>query len=102
AIIGVLILVLGELVLLHFRSKKLNRQKFEALMQGQTKSSVKRVPEGEIGISADVVESILKRLSKFENSKRFLEPDLTIGKMARMCNSNTKYVSRIIMHYKNK
>lgn len=46
--------------------------------------------------------SILKKLNQFEENKGFLQNDLTLPFLAKKCNTNTKYLPKIINHYKHK
>lgn len=47
-------------------------------------------------ISAETEARILKRLSSFERSERFLRKDMTIGLLSAQLNTNSKYLSEII------
>ena len=40
--------------------------------------------------------------SKFEQNKKYLEKDVTLMKLASFLNTNTKYVSKIILRYRDK
>lgn len=51
-------------------------------------------------ISAETEERILKRLSAFEKSEKFLKKDFTITILAGQLNTNTKYLSEIIKKHK--
>src|SRR5690606_33139412 len=48
------------------------------------------------------VQSMLKQLEKFEKERKYLEKDWTLVKLAALFNSNTKYLSAIVHHYRNK
>ncbi|WP_269225664.1 helix-turn-helix domain-containing protein [Flavobacterium eburneipallidum] len=41
-------------------------------------------------------------MEKFEQDNKFLEKDLTLVKLSAAFNSNTKYLSKIIYHYRDK
>ena len=45
--------------------------------------------------------NILKQLEKFEQDKKFLQQDWTLVKLAAAFDSNTKYLSQIIYHYRD-
>lgn len=53
-------------------------------------------------LNPEVVQSILQKLEKFESRKKYLERDLTLVRMATMLETNTKYLSKIISHYRCK
>lgn len=89
----------------HIRSKNSYRQKFEELMEqndADPKLEARNENNGIDDIHKDTVAGILKQLDKFEKSKKFLEKDLTSIKLAAVFNSNPKYLSKIIYHYRGK
>lgn len=53
-------------------------------------------------ISPDIESGILKKLDKLESSKKYLEKDMTLVKMASLLNTNTKYVTKIIAKHREK
>ncbi|RKS03018.1 AraC family transcriptional regulator [Flavobacterium sp. 102] len=53
-------------------------------------------------ISPDIEAGILKKLDKFEGTKKYLEKDMTLVKMASLLNTNTKYVTKIIAKHRGK
>ncbi|MEO7978715.1 MAG: AraC family transcriptional regulator [Flavobacterium sp.] len=93
------------LIYQHVRNRKLYRRRFDELMkkdQVDTKFESKNTNYGIEDINQDTVASILEQLEKFEKGKRFLEKDLTETKLAIAFDSNIKYLSKIIAHYKGK
>ncbi|RZJ33120.1 MAG: helix-turn-helix domain-containing protein [Flavobacterium sp.] len=102
-VIGALIFIIILIVLRHQRVKMRDRQKFDELMQHTATVAPKsRKNTDTLDINPDVVASVLRQLEKFEEKKKFLQPDMTLNRLAAMFSSNTKYVSQIIAHYKNK
>lgn len=51
-------------------------------------------------ITADTENRILKKLSSFENSEKFLKKDLTISHLAAQLSTNSKYLSEIIKNHR--
>lgn len=99
----ILAIIIAFFVSKHYRNKRL----FEELMNRKSntvKSSDSRNSNTatELGISPEVVTTILKNIEKFELKKRYLEKDMTLGKMASILNTNPKYVSKIIGRYRSK
>jgi len=47
-------------------------------------------------------ENILKGLNKFETTKKFTSKDMSLSVLAGQLNTNTKYLSEIINHHKQK
>jgi AraC-like DNA-binding protein len=97
---AVLMSIISFLVYRHFRSKKL----FQELMNRQPEKSKLFVANGskELDINPEVVTAILKKLEKFEYSKKYLEKEMNLLKLASLLNTNTKYASKIIAKYRNK
>lgn len=97
---AVLMSIISFLVYRHFRSKKL----FQELMNRQPETSKLFVANGskELDINPAVVAAILKKLEKFEISKKYLEKEMNLLKLASLLNTNTKYASKIIAKFRNK
>ncbi len=91
------------LVYYYNRQRKL-KKRFEGLMQAKTEDKTQKPthdPES-IGISDDIVQSIVGHLEKFEESDGFLKPNITIGSLSKKFNTNSKYLSKVINTYKGK
>lgn len=46
--------------------------------------------------------SLRKELNKFEKTKKYLEKDINLSKIAAYLKTNTKYASKIILKYRGK
>ena len=103
-IIIFLFFVLLFLIYRHIRNKRLYKQKFDELMKKSQVPKVedKNIKKGLPDINEDTIALLLKQLEKFERDKKFLEKDLTLGKLSTAFDSNSKYLSQIIYHYRNK
>lgn len=100
-----LFLIVSFLVYRNIKIKNIYRQKFEELMKQNDvapKAEIKNGHNGIDDIHKDTVALILKQLEKFEKDKKFLEKDLTSVKLAAVFNSNPKYLSKIIYHFRGK
>jgi len=53
-------------------------------------------------IDQEVITTVLKKLDDFEIKKEFLQHDVNLAMVAKKCNTNTKYLSKIIHSYKGK
>ncbi|MDR7371058.1 AraC family transcriptional regulator [Flavobacterium aquidurense] len=107
AIILILFVVLIFLTYRHFENRKIYKQKFEQLILktsdiNQTRSKTKATRPEILDINPEAVDAVLKQLEKFESTKKFLEKDISLVKLSASFNSNTKYLSKIIFHYKDK
>lgn len=54
------------------------------------------------GLSEEIEKVLIKQLAKFEQSKKYLEKDMTLAKMATYLNTNSKYVTKIVAQQKGK
>lgn len=82
-----------------------DKLKFKKLMQEINEGKPRpvkavEIAPNELDISPGVVQDILKQLERFEKGRGFLKEDLTLAKLAASFNANTKYLSRVIAHYK--
>ena len=102
-IMTIMTVIIAVLVHKHYKNKRL----FEELMNGKPETlkllvSDNTSKESELDINPELVTIILKNLEKFERNKKYLEKDMTLAKMAVSLNTNMKYASKIIAHYRNK
>ena len=105
SVIVFLFLAILFLIYRHIRNKRVYRQRFDELMKKSevaTKLESKNIANGIEDINQDTVAAVLKQLEKFEKDKKFLEKDLTLTKLAVAFDSNTRYISKIISHYRDK
>lgn len=89
----------------YFRNQKIYQQKYKEhklQLKDRNKTKIKTEQQGILGINDEAIANVLKQLEKFERDKKFLEKDLTLVKLAAAFNSNTKYLSQIIFHYREK
>ncbi|TGD58949.1 AraC family transcriptional regulator [Flavobacterium humi] len=103
-VIALLFVSLVFLSYRNIRNKRIYRQKYDELMN---KGKAPKLEEKQINsviadINEEKVKSLVKQLEKFEKDNRFLERDLTSVKLAATFDSNAKYLSKIIYHYREK
>ncbi|UMQ42351.1 helix-turn-helix domain-containing protein [Chryseobacterium sp. Y16C] len=117
-ITGVLALIAGLVTAILWRRKnKALRKKYEQMMvhlkneavalpeevqeesnenDTETESESEQELTSKNTISADTEARILKKLTAFEKSEKYLKKDLTISSLAAQLNTNTKYLSEVI------
>ena len=99
AIFCMMALAIFFLINRHFKNKRL----FQELMKRDTtKLDIPVVNEEDNkqviqDINPEIEAGIIKNLEKFERNKRYLEKDMNLVKMAVLLNTNTKYVTKIIV-----
>lgn len=54
------------------------------------------------GLRADLALVLLERLEKFEREKKYLDKDMNLNQMAKILETNPKYVSMLIHQYRGK
>lgn len=91
----------------HYKSRSLYKKKYTELMENRNNENLnnpktKVEKTGLSDINPDTITSILTQLEKFEKNKRVLEKDWTLVTLSASFNSNTKYLSTIISHYRGK
>lgn len=94
------------------RLKKTYKERFETLLSD--KSLVKEfsdekdnkvvieIQDNNIGISDEIIETVLKELKNFEKNKGYLNSSITIHGLAQEFNTNSKYLSTIVNAKKQK
>ncbi|MEA9414288.1 AraC family transcriptional regulator [Flavobacterium sp. PL02] len=104
SVIVVLFSLLLFLVYRYNRNKRVYKRKFDELMgkNETSKTLTKSIQPNILDINQETVNSVLNQLEKFESEKKFLEKDLTSIKLAVAFDSNAKYLSKIIQHYRGK
>lgn len=124
SIIALMALVIIYLVYRHFKNKRLfeevmkrdttqhrtlNNTVYDLVLDGTKKQEVINPIIHETNnkqtsqeISPDIETGILKKLDKLEGSKKYLEKDMTLVKMASLLNTNTKYVTKVIAKHRGK
>jgi AraC-like DNA-binding protein len=116
--IGFLILIVLAMAgfsFYQYKVKKSYRARFEKIMQTnaekiEIETTQKEVDIFEanksktesIGINENLINQILKKLADFENTKGFLETNITIQTLSDVFETNNKYVSKIVNIYKEK
>ncbi|MFD2907950.1 AraC family transcriptional regulator [Flavobacterium ardleyense] len=96
--------IIIALMIRHRRNKKRYRQKFEELMKGKVdlKIPTSKTMEADLEINPEIIESVLYNLERFEKTKKYLEKDMNLNKIAVHLKTNTKYASKIIAKYRGK
>ncbi len=95
---AVLLLLLGYGLYAYHKTKR-DYRKFLKAVEKPMASQVQ--PARPIAISQKTEETLLEKLSKFEKSNKFINPNLTIQTLAKSLDTNTKYLSEVINRNKN-
>ncbi|MCW5518848.1 helix-turn-helix transcriptional regulator [Aureitalea sp. L0-47] len=91
------------LLLYYFRRQKQYKKRFENLI-------TKKKPEvqeetntiEDLGISQEIIDDILSRLQTFEEQKEYLSQRISLNEMAKLFETNSTYLSKVINLKKGK
>lgn len=102
----ILIIVVAVIYIKNVRYRKRFRELMQAptldtAIQKEVSDKHPATPEA-IGISEDIVNSVLEDLQKFEDKQGYLSANITTGELAKKLQTNSKYLSKIINTYKKK
>jgi len=98
-----LVILTATLIVRHIKARKNFRRKYDLLLQKLEASQKPKSRDDEnLDINEDAVLSILGQLRKFEESKKFLDKNLNQTKLAVQFDTNTTYLSKIIVHHRGK
>lgn len=105
-VISLTLLIIAILVIHHFRMQVKYRKRFEAIMQrnevserNKKKSTATQTPSE---ISQKTTQDILNKLMNFEESRQYLEKDISVSGLAKRMKTNHRYVSEVISLHKSK
>ena len=99
------IIVLAGIVFFVIYRSKLSKRKFRATITKTEKVKVvtdRKKTDDSLDINPEIISAILRHLGTFETQKKFLKDDVNLPKLAKMFDSNIVYVSKVILHYKQK
>lgn len=81
-------------VFYYIRTKRAYRQ-FQKIMHANAPKKKEEAIRSN-SIPAETEQKLLKKLAKFEQSQKFLQPDISLTGLAKSMDTNTKYLSDVI------
>lgn len=99
------LLIIAVILIIFNYSKKLKyKKRYYNLIDDEkpTKNKINKeeLKSSDISISEHIIESILKQLQSFEDNKAYLNQNITTSKLAEEFKTNSKYISKVVNHYK--
>jgi YesN/AraC family two-component response regulator len=96
-------------LLYYYRLKTLYEKRYEAIME-KSKATIKEeiiVKNAKsqvlsLGIDQHIIEEVLQGLELFEQGEAYLENQISLKDVAKIINTNSKYLSKIVNSYKGK
>lgn len=117
-LLNVILVVVSVFILLglvyYYRQKKEYKKRFNVLISNQTlqkqdisgqiveNKTVKDANKDLNDIDQETIEKVLTELEEFANNETYLKNQITLNDVAKIINTNSKYLSRIINHYHQK
>lgn len=93
-------------IIYYYKQKKKYKERFNELINEQKSSSnendIKKPSTIIDDIDQEIIEKILTELDNLKEEKIFLTNQITLSDVAKLVNTNSKYLSRIINHYHQK
>ena len=103
-LILIVLLITVSLLYYQYKKQRLYKRRFENIInQNHVENKVKKNENHpkDIDISEETINNILLNLELFEKKLEYLDPNLSTHSLAKKINTNTKYLSKVINHYKN-
>jgi len=92
-----LLLLFLYLIYVYFKTRQDYRKFLKAV---ENPAATEIPPSKPIVISQKTEQALLEKLSKFEKSNKFTNPNITIVTLAKSLDTNTKYLSEVINRHK--
>jgi AraC-like DNA-binding protein len=106
----VFIFLLFLLFIIQYNRHRKYKKRFNKIISELNTQKTKVIPHSNLSINPQLVSIIdeetiamvLKKLDNFEAKKEFLQNDINLAMVAKKCDTNTKYLSKIIHTCKDK
>ncbi|MFC3159191.1 Helix-turn-helix domain-containing protein [Chryseobacterium arachidis] len=115
--IAILLAAVASLIYFYFwrRKQKVFHDRYENIInqirieekkdfqsEQETENEETIIPEKNINIHDNTINTILQKLEKFEKSEKYLKKDNSLTSLASSLETNPRYLSEIIKQYKGK
>ncbi|WP_430410620.1 helix-turn-helix domain-containing protein [Kordia sp.] len=102
----IVIIICCFLVYHNYQKRLVYERRFEELINNsqveQQSIQNTEITKPPLTIPDEIIKSILAKLDVFESDHKYLEKEINRETLANKFGTNTKYISKIINHYKNK
>lgn len=102
------VLMLSGFIYNYRLKKKYEKRYHKIISQSQTKIEEKIIVKNatmqavSLGIDQHIINEVLQTLETFEKGEAYLTNQISLKEVAKIVNTNSKYLSKIINSYKNK
>ena len=102
------VILLLFIILYYFLENRKNKKRFRTLLEDNNLNNNKPIIEktsnrsSSLNINQEVLDELLKKILEFEKNSEYIKPDITLNKLAKKFGTNTKYLSQVINHYREK
>ncbi len=90
-------------LIFNYHKRRRDKRRFDELVNKNNKEKDQDIINNKQSLnylSEDVVESVKMELHKFETKEEYLNPNISVNNLAKKMNTNSKYLSVFINHYK--
>ncbi|MCH2192619.1 MAG: helix-turn-helix domain-containing protein [Kordia sp.] len=95
--------IIFVITVFYYKRKQRNtKEKFDKLIASISTKEVAKSNKKNFVISDETSQEILEKLDDFETSLAFLDNKYNLAILAKQCNTNSNYLSKIINHHKQK
>lgn len=110
-VLAILSIALVLFLYLNIQKRKIYQQRFQELfakkeefVKDDTIQEIKKDDQStnDIGISQDIIDDILAKLTRFEEKQGYLKPNITVSSLSKDLKTNSKYLSKTINAFKQK
>lgn len=102
-----LLLGVSTILIYNYKKRKNYKKKFLELMRQLDAPKVLKeevqnniVADSDLDIDKQIVNNVINRLKSFEDEKGFLQKGITLNAVAKQCDTNSKYLSKIVNKHK--
>ncbi|GAB1856827.1 helix-turn-helix transcriptional regulator [Flavobacteriaceae bacterium MHTCC 0001] len=109
-IIAIIVIILGSLLYIAYLNRR-NRKRLKRILE-KTVPEIRNKEENikpkindqanRVNIRPEIIDDLLEKLQDFENNKGFVDSSINLSTLANKLETNPKYLSKVVNHYKEK
>ncbi len=102
--ISIILVIVCLLLFLQAKQKLQYKKRFNKIIEHQkTEQKVTKThTKNTLAVPDEIVSNILDSLDLFEKNQEFTKSNITLVSLAKKCNTNSNYLSKVINNYKEK
>jgi AraC-like DNA-binding protein len=103
-VISAFVLLLIISLIIQYKKKKLYKKRFEDIIHTTataTATTTTTTTTNSIELPKETIDDVLDKLNSFEKKNKYLNHGISLYSLSKEFETNSKYLSKIINHYKN-